>query len=189
MKDRVSILVDFTPSYGEILLGVGSIALESYEELLDNVIAREEIKKFLLEQAPRYMTLVGVSKSKDFQRILYNYTGRFVTADVLRDDNRKDKKVNILLLDFFSKSIWPILVKRYIDTIYDGVDQVRISINIKKNVYLTIYEENNPDLLFMEFKEFLLCNCVVISKATIQENGDILLELILPIPPHRKFNY
>lgn len=187
MRNRISILVSKVPKYGEILLGVGCIAIENREAILENAVAREEIKKFLLEDGIKIGSLNKLCKSQIFQKIIYDYTGKFVNIAALRDKTNDDKKVNILLLDFFVKAIWPVLVKKYIDNICEDVDKIQISINVKKNVYLSIYEEDNPNLLFSELKEFLLCNCIVISDSNIQENGDILLKLLIPIPPHKSF--
>jgi len=93
------------------------------------------------------------------------------------------------MADFFRRSIWPILVNKYLDTIYFGVDRVIVGINVKKNVYLKIYDEDNPDLFFKEFKEFLLCNHIIICEAITKENGDMLLRLMLPVLPYSKFRF
>jgi len=187
MRDRISILVNMLPKYGEILLGVGCIVLENKEEILENAVAREAIKNYLLEEGVKTKSLAMLCRSEGFQRIVYDYTGKVVNIAAIRDKVDEDKKVNILLADFFTKAIWPILVKRYIDNIYEGLTNIEVSINVKKNVYLTIYEEDNPNILFSELKDFLLCNCIVISSSNIQQNGDLFLKLMLPIPPHKSF--
>lgn len=189
MRDRISILVDYVPKYGEILLGIGCIALENDELLLENVEAREEIKEYLLKQAAKDKNLWQLSTSQEFQRIMHKYIGKSVNIGALRDSNTADKIVNIYMLDFFNKTIWPIIINRYMDNICEGIDKIEISINVKKSVYLIIYGEDNPDLFFSEFKDFLLCNYIIISKATVQENGDILLKVMIPIPPHMQFGY
>jgi len=189
MKDRISILVDYVPRYGEILLGVGSIVLSHQEAILDNLVAREKVKEYLLNEAPKKLNILRVSKSSEFQRIIYKYTGEYVNLAILTDTNNKDKIVNVLMADFFRRSIWPILVNKYLDTIYFGVDRVIVGINVKKNVYLKIYDEDNPDLFFKEFKEFLLCNHIIICEAITKENGDMLLRLMLPVLPYSKFRF
>lgn len=189
MKERISILLDYIPRYGEILLGIGSIAISYKEEILDNEVAREDLKKYLLEEAIKKQNVLKVSKSEKFQRLIYEYTGKFVNMAILTDKKSEDKIVNILLIDFFVRSIWPILVNKYIDNIYLGVDKIIVSINIKKNVYLTIYNEDNPDLFFKEFKEYLLYNHIVICEAELKENGDMLVKLMIPVPPNKKFKF
>lgn len=189
MKDRISILTHYLPRYGEILLGVGGVAISHQEALLENLIAREKLKEYLLHEAPKRKGIISVANSEEFQRIIYEYTGSFVNMAVIKDGEKKSKIVNILLADFFARSIWPILVNKYIDTIYLDVDKVIVSINVKKNVYLKIYDEDNPDLFFKEFKEYLLCNYIVICEATVKENGDMLLRLMIPIPPSSRYEY
>lgn len=189
MKERISILINYLPRYGEILLGVGNMAISHQEALLDNLIAREKLKEYLLYQAPKRKSIISVANSEEFQRIIYEYTGNFVNMAVIKDPESKNKIVNILLADFFSRSIWPILVNKYIDTIHLDLDKVIVSINVKKNVYLKIYDEDNPNLFFKEFKEYLLCNYIVICEATVKENGDMLLRLMLPVPPSSRYEY
>jgi len=75
------------------------------------------------------------------------------------------------------------------DTICEGINNIVVSINVKKNVYLKIYDEDNPDLFFDEFKDFLQCNYIVICEANKKENGDILFKLMLPIAPNTKFKF
>ena len=189
MKERVSILVDYIPRYGEILLGVGSIALSHHQDILDNSLARKKLKDYLLTKAVKRINLSGISRCEEFQKIVYEYTGKFVSMVALTNSNNEDKTVNILLADFFLRSIWPILVNKYMDKIYPGVNSVVIGINVKKNVYLKIYDEDNPQVFFKEFKEFLLCNHIVICEAQTKEDGDMLLKLMIPIPPHQNIDY
>lgn len=189
MKDRISILVDYIPRYGEILVGVGSVAVSYQDLILDNLVAKEKLKQYLINEAPSKRNVLNVSNSEEFRRLIYEYTGQFVNMLILTDINNEGKTVNILLADFFRRSIWPILVNRYIDTIWSGVDKVVIGFNIKRNVYIKIYDEDNPDLFFKEFKEYLLCNNIVICEYTTKENGDILVRLMLPVPPNMKFNF
>lgn len=189
MKEQISIGLDYIPRYGEILLGVGSIALSYEEEIIDNLVAKEELKEYLLNDAPKEKNILRVSKSEVFQRLIYDYTGEMVNMIICKDSEEKGKTANIFLVDFFRKSIWPIIVNKYIDTIFSGIDRVIISVNIKKNVYLTIYNEETPDLFFKEFKQFLLYNHIVICEATTKENGDILVKLMLPVLPNMRFNF
>lgn len=187
MRDRISVLVDVIPRYGEMLLGVGGIALQNRETLLEDSDAREEIKRYLLEEATKKKNLMRISNCERFQSLMYKYTGKVVNIGVLRGSGEEDRVVNILMIDFFVKVIWPILVEKYINGIYDNPEKIVVSINIKRNVYLTIYDEDNVDLFFKEFKAFLLCNCIIISEATHQSNGDLLLKLMLPIVPSMSF--
>jgi len=189
MKDRISILVDCLPRYGEILIGVGSIAISYEEALLDNMAARNELKQYLISEAPKKGTILRLSKSQEFQKMIYEHTGEFVNMIVRKDSRTKDKIVNILMADFFGRVIWPILVNKYMDTICEGINNIVVSINVKKNVYLKIYDEDNPDLFFDEFKDFLQCNYIVICEANKKENGDILFKLMLPIAPNTKFKF
>lgn len=189
MKEKISILVDCIPQYGEILLGVGRIAISYHDLILDNAVAKEELKRYLLTEVPKRKNILAVTESQLFQRIIYEYTGQFVNMGILIDTNNKDKIVNILLADFFGRSIWPIIVNKYIDNIYLGIDKVIFSINIKKNVYLKIYDEDDPQMFFNELKEYFLCNYIVICEATIKENGDILVKLMIPVLPNIKLDF
>lgn len=189
MKEKISILLRVVPKYGEILLGVGSVLLSYKDNILDNALAIEKIKQYLLTEASKAKDILGVSRSQEFQKIIYEYTGEMVNIMACKDPQEQEKTANIFLVDFFRKSMWPILVNKYIDTIYSGVDKVIISVNIKKNVYLTIYNEDNPDLFFKEFKEFLLYNHVIICEATIKENGDMLVKLMIPMLPNTKIEF
>jgi hypothetical protein len=150
MKDNVTISIKTIPRFGEILLGIGGIFLEHKEKLLNNERAIEEIKGYLIKEAPKCKSIIGVCKSEDFQNIVGSYLGKGVYVGVLKDNMDDNKTVNLLLLDFFHKAIWPILVKRYMENIKEGVTVIEIPINIKQNAYLTIYGENNPNIIFTE---------------------------------------
>lgn len=189
MKEKISVLLKYIPQYGEILLGVGGVLLSYQESILNNVLAKEKIKEYLLTEASSAINLFGVSISESFQNIIYEYTGERVNIIARKDSCEEEKMSNVFLIDFFRKSIWPILVNKYIDTIYSGVDKVIIGVNIKRNVYLKIYEEDNPELFFREFKEFLLYNFIVICEANTKENGDIFVRLMLPVPPNMKLEF
>ena len=188
MKDYVTISIKTIPRFGEILLGVGGVFLENKEKLLDNEEAVEKIKKYLINEAPKSRSILGVSKSEAFQEIVSSYIGKRVCIGVLNNSNNDDKTVNLLLLDFFSKAIWPILVKRYMESIREDVAIIEIPINIKQNAYITIYDENNPNIIFTELKEFLLTNYIVISGSSVKTNGDLLVNVLVPVVPHRPFD-
>ena len=93
MKERISVLLDILPRYGEILLGVGSVAIESYESILENEDALNELKEYLTEEATKWRNLAGISKSEKFQNIFYNYTGNFVGIRVL---SKEEKNLKVL---------------------------------------------------------------------------------------------
>ncbi len=187
MSDTISILLEYVPRYGEMLIGVGAIALTNQEEILENEEAMQKLKDYLLTNAPKDRVISKLILSEEFQRILLEYTGRIVAVKAIQSSIDKDKKVKILLARFFASVIWPILVNRYLDRINNNDNKVAISINIKKNVYMTIYEKDEPTLFFSEFKELLSYNFIVISGVDFQENGDILLNLLVPVAPHAKF--
>lgn len=183
MVETISILRCITPRYGEILIGVGSIIASYQEDILDNLIAIEQIKQYLLTEASQKMDLKGVADSEMFQKIIYEYTGKTVGVHVLREKGDLTAKVNLLMVAFFRKLIWPILVNQYIDKISPGIEKITIGVNIKKKVYVNIYKEDKPDLFFKEFKEYLLWNNIIINSAKIKENGDMLLTLMIPVIP------
>jgi len=182
MKERLSILMRITPSYGEILLGVGSIALTRKENLLDDEETRNRLKEFLINRAPLKRTLPKVLESSEFKSIILEKFFSNAQIEILKDDVGQNKIVNIYLADFFRKSIWPILVRKYIDNICEGIRGVNVSINVKKNAYVTICGDDDPQKFFKEFKEYLLYNYIIISKAEIKQNGDMLVNLVIPIP-------
>lgn len=188
MKENIRILLDVIPKYGELLIGVGCVLLQDNNDILQNIEARRELKDFLIEDAPKYKTLMGLSMSQKFQRIMYKYTRKMVGIGAVTGNMYKDKTVNIFLLDLFIKTLWPIIVEKYIDNIYHGVDTVIIPIKIKKSEYETIYG-NDTNLVFSENKEFFLCNAMVISKSVIDLSGDMLLDLMIPISPHGRVSY
>ena len=179
MKDRISFLMNAVPQYGEILIGIGSIATDNEEDLLENVIARERLKKYLIEEAIKHKSIISVSKSYEFRKLIYDYLGKVVSVGVISNKKDEEKTVNTLLLSFFVKKIWPIIVNKYMDYIVSSVDAVIIPIKITKNAISSIYEENN-DKFFDEFKEFLLFNYIVISEAKYDVEGNLLLKLMIP---------
>lgn len=179
MKERISFLMNAVPQYGEILIGIGSIATDNEEELLENVIARERLKKYLIEVAIKHKNVISVSKSYEFRKLIYDYLGRVISVGVMSNKKDEEKTVDTLLLSFFVKKIWPIIVNKYMDYIVSGVDTVIIPIKIKKNAITSIYEENT-DTFFQDFKEFLLFNYIVISEAKYNKEGDLLLKLMIP---------
>ncbi len=190
MRNKITILSSFLPNYGEILMAVGSIAIENKETLLENMVAREELKQYLLSEVAKVKCASNLSRSSKFQMIIYEYTGKFISIKVLKDECSDENTTDIYLFDFFTKVIWPIIVKKYMDNLYKtSSGTITVSTNVKKNVYITIYEEDNPNLFFNEFKKLLLYNNIIISEATVKENGDILLKLMIPIAPHTRFNY
>ena len=188
MIKSISILLDVIPKYGEMLIGVGCVLLQENSDILQNIEARRELKDFLIEDAPKYKSLMGLSMSQKFQQIMYKYTRKIVGIGAVTGDMYKDKTVNILLLDLFIKSLWPTVVEKYIDNICQGVDTVIIPIKIKKSQYEAIYG-NDTNLVFSELKEFFLCNAMVISKSIIEENKDMSLDLMIPMSPHRKVSF
>lgn len=189
MKDTISILLSHVPKYGEILLGVGGIALTYQDALLDNLLARESIKQYLLNEVSSKKTILGVSNSDSFQRLIYKYTGQFAKVAILTEPAKEEKTVNILLLDFFIKSIWPIIVNRYMDTIYYGVDNVTIRIKVKKTAYQRIYDDCGRELFIKEFKDFLHYNHISMREEKSGCNEDILVKLLLPVPPHSRYEF
>lgn len=188
MREKVSILIEVIPKYGEILIGVGCVLLEEKNDILESSNAKRELKDFIIEEAPKYRSLMGLSISPEFQRIMYKYTRKVIGIGAVTGNMYKDKTVDILLLDLFITTLWPIIVEKYIDNIYQGADTVIIPIKIKKSEYEKIYG-NNTNLLFSEIKEFFLCNAMVVSKSVIEANGDMLLDLIIPMSPHRKIDF
>ena len=179
MNERVSILMNALPQYGEILIGIGSIAVDNEEDLLENIIARERLKKYLIEDAIKHKNLMSVSKSYEFRKIIYDYSGKVVSVGIMSNKKNDEKVVDMLLWGFFVKKIWPIIVNKYMDYIVSSVDMVIIPIKIKKNTVNSIYGENS-ELFFGEFKEFLLFNYIVISEAKYNQEGDLLLKLMIP---------
>lgn len=196
MKERVSLLLKVTPRYGEILLGVACMLLENKEALLNDSSAIAEIKEYLKFKAPKRFNVKGVCTSSEFQDILTRYTN--TCAAVIFDENEKIKTsmlkkemVNIRILEFFYKIIWPIIVNHYVDNLsVCKEDVITLSINVKKNSIVTIYGEYDPNLFFEEFKDLLVYNNIVISKASMVENGDMIFDLMILIPPYNaKYKY
>ena len=186
MKDRVSILVGLVPHYGAILIGVARIALTKKENLLDNMVAREKIKQYLLEKALNKRNLADVCNDEEFQRLIYEYTGSIANVAILQKSDERYKQVNVLMVDFFHTVLWPIIIQKYMDSIDADVNGVTIPMNIKKNAVLTIYGYYDPDLFFKEFKEFLLYNNIVICEAIKKEDGNLFVKLLIPVPPYQK---
>lgn len=184
MKDRISLLLDILPNYGEILTVVGSVMVDNKETLLENKVACDRIKRYLLEKPRSIKNVNSLFNCPEFQRILYEYTGKFINIVVLKADMNNQKIVNILLFDFFVKTLWPIIVKKYIDDLcHCRCGAITCSINIKKNVYMTIYEEEDTREFFKDLKELLLHNYIIISEAVLQAGGDLLIKIMIPIVP------
>jgi len=188
MSERINILVNALPRYGEILLGIGSLIQEWQEELLENHVARDSIKEYLLTKSKNKLTLKDVVEDIEFQKIMYKYTGKRITVGILKGEITDNHIINLKLLGLFNKSIWPIIVKHYIDEIEIGKKMVVVPIKILKKVYVNMYEEETSDNFFKELKNLLLYNYIIISEAIIAQNGDILLKLMLPVPPHMNYN-
>lgn len=184
MKDRVSILVGLLPDYGQILMGVASIALSGKDMLLDNMVARKRLTQYLLKNALRRKSIAAVCGDEKFQKIVYEYTGSIANVAVLGDNSRRYKQVNILMADFFHTVLWPIIIPKYMDGLDRYANGVTVSLNIKKNVIITIYDCDDTDLFFREFKEFLLYNNIIISEATKKEDGNLFVKLLIPVPPY-----
>lgn len=181
MKDKISILSKVLPRYGEILIAIGSI-VSSNLAISENASAIEEIKKFLLDETHKIKTADNLVRSKRFQQIMCEYVGVNVGVKAIRNTLETEGMTNIYLFDFFSKSVWPIIVNRYIDVVKNqNVDVVEIDINVKKRVPIIIYGERKEQDFFMEFKQFLLDNYIVISKAVIKENGDMFVKMLVPV--------
>ena len=181
MKTRISILTKVLPRYGEILIAIGAV-INIDENLAENKVAIEKLKDFLITDVKH----VGVARklffSEKFQRIIYDYTGKPAGVVISRSlPIENDKTTNVYLADFFSKSRWPIIVNRYLDNVsIKELDAVKISINIKKNVYTNIYGEYEHQLFFTELKEYLLINHMIVSKAQMKQNGDMLVDILIP---------
>lgn len=184
MKERVSILIGLLPDYGSILMGVASIALSGKDRLLDNMVAREKLTQYLLQNALRKKRIAAVCSDESFQEIIYEYTGSIANVAIIGDNRKKYEQVNILMADFFHSVIWPIIIPKYMESIDRDVNGVTVSINIKKNVILTIYDCDDSDLFFKEFKEFLLYNNIIISEAIKKEDGNLFVKLLIPLPPY-----
>ena len=184
MKDRINILVGLIPDYGSILIGLASIALTWKEKLLDDVVAREKLKKYLLEEIKGKRNLMDVCNDGSFQDILYEYTDSIAAISINQDKKRKYNQVNILMADFFGSVLWPIIINKYFDMLDIGMQYIPVSFNIKNNVFLTIYGVNEPDLFFKEFKEFLLCNNIIVAQGIKKEDGNMFVKLIIPVPPY-----
>ena len=188
MKDRVDILLDITPQYGEILLGVATVVLNNTNELLYNNVALEEIKDYLINEAPKLKTILRVSNSMKFQKIISKHTSSHAIVKIGEGSIPRDEFANIFLLDFFSKSVWPIIVNGYFNKLSKEVDMISITINVKKNVYLSIYGEDSSKIFLQEFKSYLLGNAIIISNITPKPNGDLLLTLLIQVPQYRVQN-
>ena len=188
MKDRVDILLDVTPQYGEILLGVATAVLNDMDKLLYNNVALEEIKDYLINEAPKGKTILRVSNSIGFQKIISKYTSSHAIVKIGEGSIPRDEFANIFLLDFFSKSIWPIIVDGYFNKLSKEVDMISITVNVKKNVYVSIYGEDSSKIFLQEFKSYLLGNAIVISNITPKPNGDLLLTLLIQVPQYRVQN-
>lgn len=183
MKETISVLITITPSYGEMLLGVSSVAKQYSAELLYNTEARDSIIDYLINEAPNRRNSIGITLSPNFQKIMCKYINHNVAIKVIKNSDDKEKIVNIKILDFFNRVVWPIVVKHYINNLDSEGDFARISLNVKRNVYLTIYDEDDPERFINEFKDFLSYNYIVPSEAVINVNGDILLKLLIPFIP------
>lgn len=181
MNKRISILSKILPRYGEVLLAVGTIV--SLEKALsENKVAIETLKSFLINNTKEVMIANRLFYSQKFQKIIYDYTGKpsgLIIAKAIPIDD--DKKTNIYLVDFFSKSLWPIIVDRYMDNVCSSANAVKVAINIKKRVYTSIYGENEFQTFFSELKDYLYLNHIVVAKAQMKENGDMLVELLIPL--------
>lgn len=181
MKDKISIVFKVLPQFGEILLAVGIVARRE-KQISENKVALERLKTFLIEETKNVKYANRLFFSEDFQKIIYDYTGMPAGIFTVHKPIDDEKIVNIYLFDFFSKSLWPIIVNRYFDNVcISEADAVKVSINIKKNVYATIYGENENDTFFKELKDFLYANYIIVSKAQMKSNGDMLVELLVPI--------
>lgn len=181
MNTKISILTKVLPRYGEILIAIGAV-INMEENLAENKVAIEKLKEFLIDDAKEIGVAGKLFFSEKFQRIIYDYTGKpagIVVSKTLPIEN--DKTTNVYLADFFSKSLWPIMVNRYLDNVsIKDLDAVKISINIKKNVYTNIYGECEHQLFFTELKEYLLINHMIVSKAQMKQNGDMLVDILIP---------
>ena len=190
MKPKISISSKLLPKYGEILLGIGALILSNIETLYENEEAREKLKYYLKNDAMKKHDLLAVSLSEELQEIVMEYTGIRINIAAIVDnvDNPPDK-INIYIADFFNTSIWPIIVNKYIDNINLDVKAIATTINVKRNVFINIYGSVDHDTFFKEFKEFLNMNMIIISKAEVKENEDMLVGLVIPIPPRSKFDF
>lgn len=180
MKETISLSVSIIPNYGEILLGMGKVIIDEREFLFDNQEARNNIIDYLVNKAPKRKNLLGVSLCNEFQKVAFKYLKRAVIFKVLKNTDDKNKIVNMKMVEFFQNVVWPIAVKHYINSLDVSAGFCRISLNVKKNVYMTIYEEDVPQRFITEFKSFLEYNYIIIPEYMIKENGDILVRLIIP---------
>lgn len=181
MNKKISILFKVLPQFGEILLAVGLLVRQE-KKLYENQVALQELTDFLLKDAVKIKSASFLFTSKEFQRIVYKYTGRPAGVFTIKEPIEEDKIVNFYLFDFFTRTLWPIIVKRYMSNIgITEADVIKIAINIKKNVYTIIYGENESDIFFKEIKQLLYDNYIIISKADLKSNGDMLMELLVPI--------
>lgn len=182
MKDRqISIKYDILPQLGEILLAVGLLVRQE-KDLYENQVALQDLKEFLLNDAAKIKSASFLFTSKEFQRIVYEYTGRPAGVFAIRKQIEEDRIVNLYLFDFFTKDLWPIIVNRYIANVgIAEADAIKVAINVKKNVYTTIYGENESDIFFKELKQLLYDNYIIISRADLKSNGDMLMELLVPV--------
>lgn len=181
MNTKISILTKVLPRYGEILIAIGAV-INMEENLAENKAAIEKLKEFLIDDAKEIGVAGKLFFSEKFQRIIYDYTGKpagLVVSKTLPIGD--DKTTNLYLADFFFKSLWPIMVNRYLDNVsIKSLDAVKISINIKKNVYTHIYGEYEYQLFFTELKEYLLINHMIVAKAQMKQNGDMLVDILIP---------
>ena len=100
---KVTLLLDFVPKYGEILLGVGSMLLELREDIFENEEACQELKEYIINEAPKRKNLKGLSKSIEFQAILFKHIDRYVNFKVINENSSVNKDVNVLLIAIFLK--------------------------------------------------------------------------------------
>lgn len=181
MKNNISILSSLLPRYGEILIAIGAI-VSSNSALSENEAAVREIKDYLIGDVYKVKDANGLAHSKRLQKIMCDYLGIRVGVMAIKNQKNIAGTTNIYLADFFGKSVWPIIVDKYIDKICtQNIDVVHMVINVKKRVYTTIYGDGEEQTFFKEFKQFLIDNYIVVSKAQMKENGDMLLEFLVPV--------
>lgn len=191
-ETSIKVIPEVTPCYGEILIAFGGMMLSVEGGGLLGDSAREEIIEYLLREDLNACSIQKAIYSEQMQKIMHKHSGRelpFIGAIKPEKGANNGEPVEITLVSFFKKSIWPIIVKHYITNVNHDVDIMKIRIRIEEKTYSKFYSDVELNTFFNELKQLFLYNYIVIASALVERDGELALNILLPVPPIIKFGF